>query len=130
MNIFIYQGWRGVIMAKNTTKKKQKETSALVISIDDKDFNLVKDDESVVVSSAVESLERTDKSATTTEDIENIRKALPGVIAKKILQIVPEGFELSELSFSGEVAGKPLGIGVSGQVSVVFKKSSKSQGER
>lgn len=52
-----------------------------------------------------------------------IRELLPSAIAKKVSRIVPEGFEVSEITLTGEISGKPFGVGFSGQVSVTYAKS-------
>ena len=55
---------------------------------------------------------------------EIIVKLLPSVIAKKVTGVVPEEFELNELHLGGELAGQPWGIGIKGNVNLVFKKKS------
>lgn len=47
---------------------------------------------------------------------------LPKVIARKIKDAVPDGFVIDSITFTGEISGKPFGIGVSGQVSVTFAR--------
>ena len=59
--------------------------------------------------------------------VEDINRLLPKALAKKLE--IPEGFELSEITITGEISGKPFGVGVSGQVSVTFTKP-KSAAER
>jgi hypothetical protein len=88
----------------------------------DDDFTKLKEDHDVALSGALDSLIERDKSKITAENIESIKKVIPDAIARKISQIVPEGFELAQIEFTGEVSGKPFGIGVSGQVSVTFEK--------
>jgi hypothetical protein len=54
---------------------------------------------------------------------EAVRELLPSKIAKKVEKVVPEGFEVSEITITGEISGMPFGVGVSGQVSVTYTKS-------
>jgi len=68
------------------------------------------------------------KNVTKKAIMEMMIQRLPEVVAKKIGR-APEGFELSQITLTGELAGKPFGIGVSGQVSVTYtkKKAAKSE---
>ncbi len=56
------------------------------------------------------------------ERSEAVLKMLPRVIVRKVKDRVPENFLLKQIVLSGEVSGKPWGIGVSGTVQVVFEK--------
>lgn len=55
---------------------------------------------------------------------EIIRKSLPKVIANKVEKMVPDGFELTGLSFTGQISGTPFGVGVSGSVTASFTKKT------
>ena len=63
------------------------------------------------------------------ERVENLRKLLPSVIAKKIVERIPEGFDMTQMTISGEISGQPFGVGVKGQVSVVFQRAKKEVGQ-
>jgi hypothetical protein len=54
---------------------------------------------------------------------EAVRELLPSKIAKKVEKVVPKGFEVPEITITGEISGMPFGVGVSGQVSVTYTKS-------
>lgn len=51
---------------------------------------------------------------------EFIRELLPRVIAKKIEKLIPEGYEVKEISMTVDVSGKVFGSGISGGVNVSF----------
>jgi hypothetical protein len=53
---------------------------------------------------------------------EAIQKFLPKFIAKKIAERIPDGFELSQLQFTGEISGRPFNIGFAGSITVIFNK--------
>ena len=55
---------------------------------------------------------------------EDVRRLLPNAIAKKLSASVPEGFELTEITITGEISGMPFGIGVGGQVAATFTKKA------
>jgi len=107
-------------VAKKASAKKQAtaelKVSSLAISLKDEDFlGVGKKILALSGAASVGELPRDQK-------IDMVRKALPDLIAKKISDAVPDGFVLSQITFTGEVSGKPLGIGVSGTVSVQFEK--------
>ncbi len=100
-------------MAQKTAREKAK-TSALVIKLDEKDF-----EEPVAMAEARFELAQMSLD----QRIEHIRKLLPGIVAKIMLQAVPSGFALKQLTFSFELSGKPWGVGVAGTAGVVFEKN-------
>jgi hypothetical protein len=53
---------------------------------------------------------------------ETIQRFLPKFIAKKIAERIPDGFELSQLIFTGEISGRPFNIGFAGSVTAIFNK--------
>jgi hypothetical protein len=110
---------------------KRAQTPVVSITLDEDDFDLVKQDRSLAVSGALDVLNRDlqKPQKLSGDDMENIKTLIPGVISRKISQMVPQGFELTQLTFTGEVSGKPFGVGVSGTVSVVFKKNSLVNGD-
>jgi hypothetical protein len=100
-------------LAQKTSREKAK-TSALVIKLDEKDF-----EEPVALAAA--HLELAQMSLD--ERVEHIRKLLPGIVAKIMLGAVPSGFALKQLTLSIELSGKPWGVGVAGTAGVVFEKN-------
>ena len=53
---------------------------------------------------------------------EKVLELLPSVLAQQLRSMVPEGFDVSEISFKCSLSGKPFGIGVSGDINVKFAK--------
>jgi hypothetical protein len=89
------------------------KTSTLALVVKDQDFEILQGPKLAVAGA---------REMEADERIESVRKLLPSVIAKKIAERIPEGFELTQLTFTGEISGQPFGIGVSGQVSAVFER--------
>lgn len=58
------------------------------------------------------------------EGIEAVLKLLPQVIVNKLEDSVPKNFILKQIVLSGEVSGKPFGIGVGGSVQIILEKKS------
>jgi len=111
-------------MARKNLGPKVK-TGTLTVALKDDDFT-IPEKAKPAVAGFRDLLKRATKEELreleTDDRIETIRKLLPDVIAKKIDARIPDGFELTQLTFTGEISGQPFGIGVSGQVSAVFEK--------
>ena len=102
-------------MPRRATQEKQK-LSPLTVTLTNEDFRRPARPRLAVS-------ELGEAEPVSAEDPEILKKLLPAVVAKKIAGMVPQGFELAEITFTGEVSGKPFGIGVSGQVSAVFRRT-------
>jgi|GEM_PF-4836817 hypothetical protein len=94
----------------------------------EEDFNIVakRDDEDRLATSGLKEMlfgPKEKEEVPVDKRVEGIRKLLPSVIAKKIADVVPPDFDLTQMTLTGEVAGQPFGIGVRGEVSVVFEKN-------
>jgi len=58
---------------------------------------------------------------------EILRELIPRAIAAKYEKAIPDNFELSQITISGELSAKPLGIGASGTVTLTYnRRKSKS----
>jgi len=55
---------------------------------------------------------------------DKVLELLPRVIAKKMQDIVPDGFDVTEMLLTCDISGKPFGIGVAGKVSVKFGRKA------
>jgi hypothetical protein len=53
---------------------------------------------------------------------EKVFELLPKIIAKRMRDVVPDGFVVAEISLTCDLSGKPFGIGVSGKVAVKFQQ--------
>lgn len=84
--------------------------------------DVVMSGECYVDTSSQKNVNISNSAFATQDNAETVRKNLPKVIANKVKEMVPDGFELTELSFTGEISGKPFGVGVSGSVTATFKK--------
>ena len=62
------------------------------------------------------------------QKVDIVRKALPGLTAKKVSEAVPGGFELTQVVFTGEFSAKPFGVGLSGSIAVQFEKQKPGGG--
>jgi hypothetical protein len=103
------------------------ETSPLDLTVTEEDFNIVakKDKDNSLATSGLKEVlfgRKQKEEVPVDKRVEGIRKLLPSVIAKKIADVIPPDFDLTQMTLTGEVAGQPFGIGVRGEVSVVFEK--------
>jgi len=96
-------------------KPKKKEEALFGISIDEHELkNFINQHSGITARKILDDQSNPDEKT--------IQKFLPKFIAKKIEEGIPDGFELSELEFTGEISGKPFNIGFSGSVTVIFTK--------
>ena len=55
---------------------------------------------------------------------EVVRELVPQIIARKIERIIPEGYAVSQISMKVHIGGKIAGVGIEGEVTVVFGPAS------
>ncbi len=58
---------------------------------------------------------------------EILRQFIPRAIAKKYEKAISGNFELSQIAISGELSAMPLGIGVSGNVTLTYNRRKPSR---
>ena len=70
---------------------------------------------------AVKRLSRERKEHVLGEDeVEAVMDAMPRVLATRFKRMLPEHFEIREITLKVSLSGKPFGVGVSGDATVKF----------
>ena len=102
-------------------RRGKRKTAFAIVNLTEKDFLTVAYTFTGVGAPGRQDLQYL-QSRSETDRVELVTRLLPSAVAKRLMSAVPEGFELSQITITGEISGKPFGIGVGGQVSAVFTK--------